>query len=85
MVSTDNGKFMTADLKDFYLKSKLDEYEYARIPINMLPKHIMEFYDLHDKVDNGFVYAEVRKGMYGLPQAGKLAYDRLQAYLAPLG
>jgi hypothetical protein len=76
---------MTADLKDFYLESELDEFEYARIPVTMLPTHIMDLYALHDKVDNGFVYAEVRKGMYGLPQAGKLAYDRLQTYLAPLG
>jgi hypothetical protein len=49
------GKFMTADLKDFYLKSELDEYEYARIPVTMLPKHILDLYKLHDKVDNGFV------------------------------
>jgi hypothetical protein len=85
VISTPNGKFMTADLKDFYLESELDEYEYARIPVSMLPAHILDLYNLHDKVDNDFVYAEVRKGMYGLPQAGKLAYDRLQAYLAPLG
>ena len=31
------------------------------------------------------VYAKVNKGMYGLPQAGKLAHDDLVAYLATSG
>ena len=34
---------------------------------------------------NGFVYVEIRKGMYGLPQAGRLANDQLVAKLAPHG
>ena len=31
------------------------------------------------------VMVEIRKGMYGLPQAGILANDRLQAHLATHG
>lgn len=31
----------------------------------------------------GYVYVEIRKGMYGLPQAGKIANDELQRQLAP--
>ena len=34
---------------------------------------------------NGYVYVEIRKGMYGLPKAGKLANDRLRKFLAPFG
>jgi hypothetical protein len=34
---------------------------------------------------NGFVYVEIRKGMYGLPQAGKLANDELVPHLAQHG
>jgi hypothetical protein len=40
---------------------------------------------LEEKIHDGYVYAEVRKGMYGLPQAGKLANDRLRKFLAPAG
>jgi hypothetical protein len=33
----------------------------------------------------GFVYVEIRHGMYGLPQAGRLANDQHVAFLAPHG
>jgi hypothetical protein len=85
VVSTPDGRFMTLDLKDFYLYSDLPEYEYVRIPVHLLPPAIIELYQLESKISNGFVYAEVRKGMYGLPQAGKLANDRLRKFLEPFG
>ena len=76
---------MSIDLKDFYLCSNLEDYEYVRIPLHMLPESIMDLYELHDKISNGHVYAEVRKGMYGLPQAGRLAYEKLRIFLEPHG
>ena len=39
-------------------------------------------YDLLKFVHNGYVFLEVRKGMYGLPQAGILAYNLLVERLA---
>ena len=75
----------TADLKDFYLGTPMDRYKYMRIPVHMIPDVIMDLYDLHGLVHNGYVLVEIRKGMYGLPQAGKLAYDRLKLFLAPHG
>jgi hypothetical protein len=85
VISTKNGRFMTGDLKAFYLGTDLVDYEYARIPIHLIPAHIIELYDLKDKIVNGHVYAEARKGMYGLPQAGRLANDKLTKFLAPHG
>jgi len=38
---------------------------------------------LHDKVINGHVYMEIRRGMYGLPQAGILANKLLRKRLQP--
>eukprot|EP00957_Ditylum_brightwellii_P113369 8644440-Ditylum_brightwellii.AAC.1 len=32
----------------------------------------MDEYNLHGKVHGNYIYMEIRKGMYGLPQAGKL-------------
>ena len=66
---------MTIDLKDFYLVTPMDRYEYVRIPLMMIPEEIMKLYKLDDLVHKGTVYAEVHKGMYGLPQAGRIAYD----------
>jgi hypothetical protein len=45
----------------------------------------MELYNLHTLVINGFVYAEVQRGMYGLPQAAIIANKQLQKHLAPHG
>ena len=41
----------------------------------------MDQYNLWPLVHNDHVMAEVRKGMYGLPQAGILAYQRLVKHL----
>jgi hypothetical protein len=85
VISTDDGRFMTGDLKGFYLGTDLDKFEYARIPIHLIPHHIIKLYYLKDKIINGHVYAEARKGVYGLPQAGRLANECLTKYLAHLG
>lgn len=42
----------------------------------------MDLYDLHDKVKNGYVYYEIVRSMYGLPQAGMLANKLLNERLA---
>jgi hypothetical protein len=80
-----DGRFMTGDSKDFYIGTDLEDDEYARIPVHLIPSHIIDLYDLKDKVANGHVYAEACKGMYGLPQAGKLANDQLTKCLKPRG
>jgi hypothetical protein len=85
VLSTPNAKFMATDLKDFYLGTPMDRYEYMRIPLFMLPADIIEQYNLLPLVHNGYVFVEIRRGMYGLPQAGKLANDQLIKFLAPHG
>jgi hypothetical protein len=65
--STKGARFMVIDLKNFYLETPMTEYEYMRIPIDNLPPDIIEEYNLLDKIHNGAVYVEIRKGMYGLP------------------
>jgi hypothetical protein len=59
--------------------------EYMRIPIGDIPQTIIEQYNLLPLVSNGYVYVEIGKGMYGLPQAGKIANDRLVKHLAKHG
>ena len=85
VISTPTSRYCTIDIKDFYLNSKLKEYEYMRLPVNLIPKEIMDLYNLHDLVCDGFIYMEIRGGMYGLPQAGRLAHDELKTHLQPYG
>ena len=72
---------------DFYLESHMpaNDYKYVRIPIWMIPADIQTLYILQPQIVDGHVFAEIRRGMYGLPQAGKLANEQLQAVLAPHG
>ncbi len=40
-ISTPNGRFMVVDIKEFYLNTPLERYEYMRLPLSMLSlKHI---------------------------------------------
>jgi hypothetical protein len=61
---------MTGNLKDFYLGTRMTYFVYVRIPVSVIPDSIMLEYNLAPLIHNKHVYAEVRKGMYGLPQAG---------------
>jgi hypothetical protein len=54
--------------------------EYMRIPISSIPPSIIEQYHLLD-----IVLVEISHGMYGLPQAGILAYDQLVRHLSTHG
>jgi hypothetical protein len=56
-----------------------------KIPIALLPDNIIKHYQLQEKVLNGYVYIEILKGMYGLPQAGILANKLLKEQLAHHG
>ena len=85
VLSTPNARFMDADIANFYYKTPLDIYEYAQMPIKLIPQDIIDEYNLIDITVNGIVYIEIRKGMPGLKQAGKIANDRLTTHLARHG
>jgi hypothetical protein len=85
VISTPDARFMTIDIKNMYLQSEMKDPEYMRIPLNLIPDEIIDQYNLHDIAHNGFIYCEIQKGMYGLPQAGKLAHDKLKLHLAKYG
>ena len=55
------------------------------MPIILFPPWIVQQYDLLNKVVGGFVYLQMRKAVWGLPQAGILANKRLRRKLAPFG
>jgi hypothetical protein len=63
VISTPNARFMTGDLKDFYLNTPMDTYEYMRIPVSVIPDSIMTKYKLAPLVHHAHVYVEIRKGM----------------------
>ena len=80
-ISTRGGQFMCIDLKDFYFGTPMNWYEYMWIIMADIPQDIINQYRLPAKAVNGKVLVEIRKGMYGLKQAGCIANDRLKHHL----
>ena len=79
-------KFMTADIKDFFLQSFLEEPEYIRIHGKYFLPDIRKQYKIDNVIDkDGYVYCKAIRGMYGLKQAAKLAREQLIATLKPFG
>jgi hypothetical protein len=86
VISTPNAKFMTIDIKDFYLNTPMPRYEYMRLKLSDLPEDFVKQYNLNSKVTkDGYVYIEIRRGMYGLPQSGLLAQQLLEKRLNKKG
>ena len=63
----------------------MDRYEYMRIPLTMFPEHVAQQNQIQEKEKNGLIYVEIRKAIYGLPQAGVLANKLLKKRFAPAG
>ena len=77
---------MTIDIKDFYLNTPMSRYKYMRLKLSKLPPDFVEEYNLKDKTTkDGYVYLEIRGGMYGLPQAGILAQELFEKRLNAQG
>jgi len=55
------------------------------LSLSLFPHHTIDQHNLNDKAKHGYVYVEIRKAIYGLPQAGALANKLLQECLAPKG
>jgi hypothetical protein len=73
------------DIKDFHLNPEMKCNEYMRLPLTVIPPEIIIQYNLLPLVHDGYVYMEIRKGMYGFPQAGILGNKKLTKHLAPYG
>jgi hypothetical protein len=70
VISMPNAKFMTIDIKNFYLMTPMDYHKYFRMKLELFPQDIIDEYALCDKVDaNGYVFCKVQRGMYSFPQA----------------
>jgi hypothetical protein len=60
-------------------------YEYMRMLLSRFPEENVSKYNLKGLAVDGWVYVEIRKGIYGLKQEGLLDNQLLQKLLAPFG
>ena len=49
IISTPGAKFMTMDIKDFYLNTPMARYKYMQLHIADMPEDVIEHYNLRDK------------------------------------
>ena len=78
--------FLGINLANFYLNTPMPEPKYMRLRLDIIPEEIIVKYNLRDLVDKkGWVFVDIQKGMYPLPQAGILANQLLEKRLSAKG
>jgi hypothetical protein len=61
----------------------MKRYKYICLLINIIPQGIVDQYKVKDiTTPDGWVYIEIQQGMYGLKQAGIIAYQQLKTHLS---
>ncbi len=68
VISTPDARYMTLDVKNFYLNTPMERYEYVRIRIDDIPDKIIVEYSLREKVaEDGHVFIEKECTVYPSP------------------
>jgi hypothetical protein len=86
MISTPRARFFMMDIKNFYLFSPMMRYEYMQLKLSDMPDNVIAHYHLHIiATSNGYIYCEIRQGLYGLPQVGIIEQELLAKRLKEHG
>ena len=71
-----NARYMCIDIKNLYLVTPMKYFQYMHIHKKSIPQEVLDEYDnIFDERD--FTYVEICRGMYGLKEAGIIAFDQL--------
>ena len=82
VISSILAKFTTADVKNFYLNTPMEELEYMKIPVIFVQDEIKVEYKVSEFEHDGYVNVQINKGMYGLAQVGLLENELLAKRLS---
>ena len=64
VLSTTEAKNMYISIKNMYLETPMDRVEYMKIPVKLILQEFMDTYNLHDKIQNGFIYMQIKQEIY---------------------
>ena len=78
------ARYLCLDITKFYFGNPLTYFQYIRVHFSLIPLEVRDEYNLTAE-DDGYVYFEVRRGIYGLKEAGLIAFTTLVTNLAPFG
>lgn len=82
---SEGANLTSIDIKDFYLSEAMERPEYLRIPVRLFSPTVLDSLNLRDFIDDGNIFFEVVRTMYGLPQSGYLAQQGLVKRLRAAG
>ena len=80
------ARYVCMDVQNFYLGTPMSYYQYIRVRRHQIPQEIWDdprYTIIEDK--DGWIYLEIRRGMYGLKEAGIIAFKQLVNKLEPSG
>ncbi len=70
IISTPDAQFAGANIKNVYLKTPLDRYEYMRMPLDLFPDDIVNHYNLRRKAKNNLSTWKYKKECTDSPKLG---------------
>ena len=73
------------DFKKQILQTPMDQPEYVRIKLSDISQKFIEEYNFTQLVQNGWIYFDILRGWYGLPQPGRISNDLLCKHLEKSG
>ena len=56
VVSKNGAKLFTHDIKNFYINTPVERFEYMRLKMEDIPENVMEKYELKSKKEDGQVH-----------------------------
>ena len=72
---------MCFNIDFFKLSTPLDRPEYVKIQLSKIPQEFISEYNLNSLVHKGWIYFEIRRGCYSLPQYGILENKQIRMRL----
>jgi hypothetical protein len=80
------ARHLGLDIKDYFLGTPMAYFQYMRVSPLVIPREVWNDprYDIQVNAD-GYVYLEIRRGMYGLKEVAIIAFNQLVTKLAPAG
>ena len=85
VLSRKGDKYVCFDIENIYLSTSLGRPKYVKIHLSKIPEEFIKEYNLTTSVHKGWVYFEIRRGFYGLPQSGILANKQIRVRLEKEG
>ena len=85
VLSRSGAKYVCFDIEKFYPSIPLGRPEYVKIQLSKIPQEFIAEYNLTSLMHKGWIYFEICRGCYGLPQSVLLANKQLRLRLEKEG